>query len=202
MLHTGLTPSSHSVRVSPQLANRLVASARSVLNRYIPDIYIYTDVYRGSESGKSPGYGLTLLGTSTSTALYTAEAISYPTSTPEDIGVLASRRLLKQILRGGCIDQGFEWFGLLFLLLSHQTDIGRIKIGGPFTEALITWIRDLKKVFGVQFKITPAERPLNSEPPESVEEDGDDEEESELLPHEYIVSAVGLGWVNTAKSAK
>lgn len=43
---------SHSVRVSPQLANRLVASARSVLNRYIPDIYIYTDVYRGEDSGK------------------------------------------------------------------------------------------------------------------------------------------------------
>jgi RNA 3'-terminal phosphate cyclase-like protein len=43
---------SHSVRVSPQLANRLVAAARSVLNRYIPDIYIYTDVYRGEDSGK------------------------------------------------------------------------------------------------------------------------------------------------------
>ena len=46
------TPCSHSVRVSPQLANRLVAAARSVLNRYIPDIYIYTDVYRGEDSGK------------------------------------------------------------------------------------------------------------------------------------------------------
>lgn len=43
---------SHSVRVSPQLSNRLVAAARSVLNRYIPDVYIYTDVYRGEDSGK------------------------------------------------------------------------------------------------------------------------------------------------------
>lgn len=43
---------SHSVRVSPQLSNRLVASARSVLNRYIPDVYIYTDVYKGEDSGK------------------------------------------------------------------------------------------------------------------------------------------------------
>lgn len=42
----------HSVRVSPQLSNRLVAAARSVLNRYIPDVYIYTDVYRGEDSGK------------------------------------------------------------------------------------------------------------------------------------------------------
>ncbi|KAI9618786.1 hypothetical protein H4Q26_012040 [Puccinia striiformis f. sp. tritici PST-130] len=206
----------HSVRVSPQLSNRLVASARSVLNRYIPDIYIYTDVYRGAESGKSPGYGLTLLGTSTTTALYTAEAVSYPASTPEDIGILASRRLLKQISRGGCIDQGFEWLGLLFLLLSHQTDIGRIKIGGPFTEALVAWIRDLKKVFGVQFKITTVERQTIPEALEDDDEDsGDEEAEGEdhnkavikqktidLLPCEYVVSAVGLGWINTAKSAK
>lgn len=48
-------PHSHSVRVSPQLSNRLVAAARSVLNRYIPDIYIYTDVYRGEDSGKYAG---------------------------------------------------------------------------------------------------------------------------------------------------
>lgn len=47
-----LTSYRHSVRVSPQLSNRLVAAARSVLNRYIPDVYIYTDVYRGEDSGK------------------------------------------------------------------------------------------------------------------------------------------------------
>ncbi|GAA95220.1 uncharacterized protein L969DRAFT_45658 [Mixia osmundae IAM 14324] len=66
----------HSVRVSPQFSNRLVSAARGVLNSYIPDIYIYTDVYRGAESGKSPGYALTLLATSTTAALFSAEATS------------------------------------------------------------------------------------------------------------------------------
>jgi RNA 3'-terminal phosphate cyclase-like protein len=42
----------YCTRVSPQTANRIVESARSVLNRYIPDVYIYTDVYKGAESGK------------------------------------------------------------------------------------------------------------------------------------------------------
>jgi RNA 3'-terminal phosphate cyclase-like protein len=42
----------YSTRVSPQFANRMVEAARSVLNRYIPDIYLYTDVYKGEESGK------------------------------------------------------------------------------------------------------------------------------------------------------
>jgi RNA 3'-terminal phosphate cyclase-like protein len=30
----------------------MVEAARSVLNRYIPDIYLYTDVYKGEDSGK------------------------------------------------------------------------------------------------------------------------------------------------------
>lgn len=42
----------HAVRVSPQFSNRMIEAARSVLNRYIPDIYLYSDVYKGEDSGK------------------------------------------------------------------------------------------------------------------------------------------------------
>lgn len=42
----------YSVRVSPQMANRIVDSARSILNKFIPDIYIYTDHMKGVNSGK------------------------------------------------------------------------------------------------------------------------------------------------------
>ena len=48
-----LTPGCrYSVRVSPQMANRIVDSARSILNKFIPDIYIYTDHVKGVNSGK------------------------------------------------------------------------------------------------------------------------------------------------------
>ena len=47
-----LTPHRYSVRVSPQMANRIVDSARSILNKFIPDIYIYTDHMKGANSGK------------------------------------------------------------------------------------------------------------------------------------------------------
>uniref|UniRef100_A0A1A7YFG5 RNA terminal phosphate cyclase-like 1 n=1 Tax=Iconisemion striatum TaxID=60296 RepID=A0A1A7YFG5_9TELE len=43
----------YSVRVSPQMGNRIVESARSVLNQFLPDIYIYTDHMKGANSGKS-----------------------------------------------------------------------------------------------------------------------------------------------------
>ncbi|KAJ3072460.1 hypothetical protein HK102_006228 [Quaeritorhiza haematococci] len=42
----------YATRVSPQMANRVVEAARGVLNRYIPDVYIYTDIYKGPESGR------------------------------------------------------------------------------------------------------------------------------------------------------
>jgi RNA 3'-terminal phosphate cyclase-like protein len=45
-------PGRHAVRVSPQFSNRMIEAARSVLNRFIPDIYLYSDVYKGEESGK------------------------------------------------------------------------------------------------------------------------------------------------------
>ena len=38
---------SYCARVSPSMTNRMVDSARSVLNSYLPDVYIYTDVARG-----------------------------------------------------------------------------------------------------------------------------------------------------------
>ncbi|KIJ34517.1 hypothetical protein M422DRAFT_263281 [Sphaerobolus stellatus SS14] len=41
----------HAIRVSPQFSNCMIESPRSVLNRYIPDIYLYSDVYKGEDSG-------------------------------------------------------------------------------------------------------------------------------------------------------
>lgn len=41
-----------AARVSPAMANRMVERARKVLNRYVPDLYIFADVYRGDEAGK------------------------------------------------------------------------------------------------------------------------------------------------------
>lgn len=52
MFTMGLTVLRHAVRVSPQFSNRMIEAARSVLNRYIPDIYLYSDVYKGEDSGK------------------------------------------------------------------------------------------------------------------------------------------------------
>jgi len=44
-----------SIRVSPAIANRIIESAKGVLLKFLPDVYIYADHCRGAASGKSPG---------------------------------------------------------------------------------------------------------------------------------------------------
>nr|XP_031864084.1 18S rRNA biogenesis protein RCL1 [Kwoniella shandongensis]KAA5531156.1 18S rRNA biogenesis protein RCL1 [Kwoniella shandongensis] len=121
---------SYSTRVSPQFANRMVEAARSVLNRYIPDIYLYTDVYKGDDSGKSPGYGLTLVAQSTTSALHASECLSTPgaITTPEDIALQAARLLLQELSSGGCVDSKHQWLVALLMALGKE-DVGKCLLG-------------------------------------------------------------------------
>ncbi|KAH8989224.1 18S rRNA biogenesis protein [Lactarius hatsudake] len=134
----------HAVRLSPQFSNRMIEAARSVLNRYIPDIYLYSDVYKGEESGKSPGYALSLVAETTTSALHCAEAVSQPGVAPEDIALQAARSLLSEIERGGCVDQ------------KHQTlDVGRCRMAEP-TERTFCVMSETR--LAVSFKIVPADK--------------------------------------------
>ena len=139
----------HAVRVNPQFSNRMIEASRSVLNRYIPDIYLYSDVYKGEESGKyvisfhsvvelcdadshcrSPGYALSLLAESTTGAMHCSEAMSKPGVPPEDIALAASRALLAEIRRGGCVDRQHQVLVLLMMVLGSE-DVGRCRMGEP-----------------------------------------------------------------------
>ncbi|KAJ2008713.1 hypothetical protein H4R26_000032 [Coemansia thaxteri] len=144
---------SYATRVSPQTANRMVEAARGELNRFIPDIYIYTDVYKGAESGFSPGFGISLVAESTTGALMTAELCANPGDAPEDVGRNAAKILLTEITRGGCFDSSHQWLALLLMVLGPEhackTRIGKLT---PFT---IQYLRDVREFFNITFKIKP-----------------------------------------------
>ncbi|KDE03633.1 18S rRNA biogenesis protein RCL1 [Microbotryum lychnidis-dioicae p1A1 Lamole] len=206
----------HSVRVSPQLANRLVASARSVLNRYIPDVYIHTDVYRGEDSGKSPGYALTLVASSTSQVIHSTEASSCPPlrkpenwapPSPEELGVQAAQELLEEIRRGGCVDRGWEWLVTLMLVLGGE-DVGKCTIAGPFDAFFIEHLRDLKAFFGTTFKIKPVTTDIPEDEGANEDENEDGSTDVDRVAkrnrraapaEQYTLSCVGTGYTNTAR---
>ncbi|KAG1735837.1 18S rRNA biogenesis protein [Suillus occidentalis] len=169
----------HAVRVNPQFSNRMIDASRSVLNRFIPDIYLYSDVYKGDESGKSPGYALSLLAESTTSAIHCSEAVSTPGETPEDIALLATRALLSEIRHGGCVDRKHQSLVLLMMVLGSE-DIGQCRMGEPSVRT-IQFLRDIKIFFGSVFNITPA--------------DPTDSSNTELL-----YSCLGTGYVNVNRS--
>ncbi|KAI0683835.1 18S rRNA biogenesis protein [Cytidiella melzeri] len=169
----------HAVRVSPQFSNRMIEAARSILNRYIPDIYLYSDVYKGEDSGKSPGYALSLLAESTTGAIHSAESVSQAGVTPEDIALQASRALLSEIRRGGCVDRQHQVLVLLMMVLGSE-DVGRCQMGEP-TPRTIQFLRDVKQTFGTSFKIVPSDPSSSASP-------------------QLLFSCYGTGYVNANRS--
>jgi len=185
----------HSLRVSPQFSNRLMTAARGVLNTFIPDIYIYTDVYRGEESGKSPGYALTLVSTSTTSVIHSSEATSHSANaneqnTPEDIGIQAAYSLLAEIASGGCVDRGVEALVCTLMALGKEGDLVRCRIGGPLSPFLIGHLRDLRDFTGITFKIRQID--------ESSEKTRNVEDEQLPLAEVFQLSCVGSGFISVA----
>ncbi|KAG5519716.1 hypothetical protein PMAC_001873 [Pneumocystis sp. 'macacae'] len=163
-----------STRVSPAMANRLVESARSILNRFIPDIYIYTDVRRGNECGKSPGFFLSLVAESNTGSLYTSELLGEPGDTPEDVGINCARTLLSQIQNGGSVDNVACKYVLLGMVLGSE-DVGRIRISNKIDEHLVVFLRDVKLFFKKEMRFVPDK-------------------------NEIIVSCKGIGYTNHSKT--
>jgi RNA 3'-terminal phosphate cyclase-like protein len=148
----------YATRVSPQMSNRTIETARGLLTRYIPDVYIFSDVYKGPESGLSPGYALTLVAETTTGVLYSAECAFQPRKieeqepntdeaavlsssppekylendytfpTPEDLGIRVARSLLKEIKIGGCVDSTTQWLSVLFSALGPE-DVSKLRVG-------------------------------------------------------------------------
>jgi RNA 3'-terminal phosphate cyclase-like protein len=95
---------------------------------------------------RSPGYGLTLLSQSTTSALHTSETISIPATsranpsdhstpsseqafqTPEDLALNAARALLEQVSRGGCVDESYQWLVCMLMVLGSE-DVARCRMG-------------------------------------------------------------------------
>ncbi|ROL53874.1 RNA 3'-terminal phosphate cyclase-like protein [Anabarilius grahami] len=175
-----------SVRVSPQMANRIVDAARSILNKFIPDIYIYTDHMKGLNSGKSPGFGLTLVAETVNGTFLGAEVMSPPQGQvlPEDLGRNCAKLLLEEIYRGGCVDSTNQSLALLYMTLGQQ-DISKTLLG-PLSPYTVEFLRHIRDFFQIMFRIEP-------------QKPGEDECKG---GEKILMTCVGAGYSNISKSIK
>ena len=94
-------------KVPPSSAARVVHSAKGLLHRLLPDVWIHTDAHSSKTCGPSPGLGFIVSAESTTGVVMTAECCMDPhqprgQELPEDIGIRGAAMLLEAIRRGGC----------------------------------------------------------------------------------------------------
>lgn len=146
-----------AARVSPQMANRMIDSAKGLALQFIPDVYIYSDHNKGKTSGLSPGFSITLTAETTEGCFYTASAVSNSKgssggpSIPEDIAKDAAHTLFYEIDKGGCVDSISQSLALTFMVF-NQKDISQVKFG-MLTTYSILYLRHIKKFCGITFRI-------------------------------------------------
>ncbi|XP_033636575.1 RNA 3'-terminal phosphate cyclase-like protein [Asterias rubens] len=186
----------YAMRVSPAVANRIVDAARSVLNQFLPDIYIYTDHVKGAQSGKSPGFGLSLVAETTEGAFLSAELSSnqkgQTPTIPEDLGKETAMLLMEEIYRGGCVDSRHQSLALLFMALG-QSDVSKL-LTGPLSPHTIQFLRHMRDFFQVMFKMESQQ----SNEDDDAAEDG--EEGQRVGGDKVLLTCVGVGFTNLSKT--
>ena len=158
---------SFAVRVSPQTTTRMIDTAKQILLNFIPDVFIHAEHLTGERSGLSPGFGLCLWAETNQGVFYVGEAVSNPRETvrkdtdkeslPEDVAQQATNRLFQEIHRGGCVDSTSQSLCLMFMALSGS-DLSKILLG-PLTPFTIQFLRHMKDVLEVTFKLDPVQTP-------------------------------------------
>lgn len=169
---------SYSTRVSPSMVNRMIDAAKKVLKRVGCEVNITADVWRGENSGKSPGWGITLVAETKKGWSYFSEEIGGAGEVPEDIGTLAAYHLLEEISNSAAVGRNQLPLALVYMVIGKE-DIGRLRITREqIDERLIGLLRDIKSVFATEVFLKPVDH----------DNTGD-----------YIATVKGIGFTNTSK---
>nr|POF20058.1 putative rna 3'-terminal phosphate cyclase-like protein [Quercus suber] len=142
---------------------RLIEAARGVLNTFVADTYIFSDVSsaplvpapdRNNAAAKKKtglGFGLSLVAESNTGTLYSADVASPPSGgePPEDLGAKCAYQLLEAIQQGGCVS-AIAAPTVLSLMALGSEDVGRLTVGKDVlgTEQVVQLARDLRQ-FGL-----------------------------------------------------
>jgi RNA 3'-terminal phosphate cyclase-like protein len=134
----------YSMLVAPAICNRMIETAKGIMLKFLPDVYIVSDHQNKEKSGKSPAFGITLVAETINGTFLCGEACSLPInmlkdtkynpSVPEQVAHEAANNLIEEIYRGGCIDSSTQYITCLFMAL-NQNDVSRALTGilSPFS---------------------------------------------------------------------
>lgn len=182
----------YTSRVAPTVGNRMMEAAKGEFLKYLTDVYFTVD----NSKGASPGFGMCCVAETNKGTFLTAEAKSPPagsgseTKLPEDVGREAAWRMLEEICRGGCVDTLSQPLVILYMALAPK-DISKVVVG-PLTPYTMHFLRHLRDIFQIQFKIDEAKD-------SNAADDEDEETTFKTGAGKLLLTCVGSGYTNISK---
>ncbi|EDO17418.1 hypothetical protein Kpol_1037p14 [Vanderwaltozyma polyspora DSM 70294] len=168
----------YSTRVSPSMVNRMIDGAKQVLKNVGCEVNITADVWRGENSGKSPGWGITLVAETKKGWCFFSEEIGNSGDIPEDIGSKVAYHLLEEISISSVVGRNQLPLALTYMVIGKE-DIGRLRISqNQIDEKFVSLLRDMKKFFGTEVLLKEVDDPDSND---------------------FIATVKGVGFTNTNK---
>ena len=159
---------------------RAIEAARGVLNRFVADVYIFSDTSpaqivpldygkdgaleraAGNQKNRAGGrtkklgvgFGISLVAETAAGTTYASDAFAAPAEPAEDVGHRAAVLLLEEIRIGGAVGRINVMSVMLMMTMGVEGDVGRITLGREVVgEEFVAGIRDLKNVFGGEIAV-------------------------------------------------
>ena len=148
-------------KCSTQFLNKMVDSAREVLNHFIPDVWIYTELVK---NGPSLYFGLCLHSNTFQGSSMAYDSDPNPANldtkqrpSPEQIGRIAALRILDEIHRSSSrVSTSHVPFLLTLMALSDSQNVSKLVIG-RLSSFAVNQLRILMLFFGVEFRFKELE---------------------------------------------
>lgn len=137
-------------KISTSILNEVKDQCKNIFLNYIPDVWIYTDYFKGDKSSLSPGYSLALKAETTTGGIITFDSC-YEVGTTEAFTEKTCNQFLDEIEHSGIFSTNYQWFLLTLMALSEKKT-SSVKLGriSPYT---VECLRIIKDFFGVIFEI-------------------------------------------------
>jgi RNA 3'-terminal phosphate cyclase-like protein len=180
-----------SAKMNREFSVRFVESARSILNKCIEDVWVYTENVK--ESSK-PVYGASLMSETDYGFFKGVSWVETDPSNAEALGKTMAKRLLSEIEADGIVDQTHQWLVCLYMALSQDHKVSRATIGSEISSNCAEFMRNIQKFLLVRFKMSRLDTSAQNEEDQEVDT-------PTAVQGAIQLECIGINMTNTARKA-
>jgi len=181
-----------SAQMNREFSTRFVEAARSVLNKCVADVWVYTENVRNSSK---PAFGASLMSETHLGFFKGVSIVCEDPSQAEKLGKQMAKKLMKEIDANGICDSSNQWLVCLFMALAQDHKISSCVLGNDLSDYTVEFMRNIQKFLLVRFKISRVE---NRE-----DESTEDEDINVVVCKKSPIrlECIGINMTNTARKS-